>query len=393
MKHAANPISGKAGRAAGADAGALEFFELRLARPAAPVHTSPCLDAARLRWRNGVVVRATNWLGDTLMSLPAVYKLRAFLPEHCGLFVVCPAALAPVWQAASWVDRVIPLTGRRVDGDAAREVRRLLAGVGVVLPNSFGSALDLFRKGIPVRVGRAGRLRTPLLSHTLPPKRHTMHVGAYHQLTELLELVSVFGEVPWDALYPALRCADSATVLKKLGVESPGRGPFLALAPGAAYGPAKQWSEIGFRTVSEWWTARGGRVLAVGSRGEAASAAKVTAGLPGTANLAGKTALAELMSVLRACVCVVANDSGVMHLAAGLGVPGVALFGSTDPVATGPLGAPWVTVTGTGNHDCAPCFERRCRFTGADCLGLRSIPAARVCAAIEFVLAAAAPRR
>ena len=93
------------------------------------------------------------------------------------------------------------------------------------------------------------------------------------------------------------------------------------------------------------------------------------------------------MAALRACACVVANDSGVMHLAAGLGVPGVALFGSTDPVATGPLGAPWVPVT--GGRDCSPCFHRRCRFTGADCLGLRSIPTARVCAAVEFVLAVA----
>lgn len=345
----------------------------------------PPLDPARLDWRDGVVVRGTNWLGDLLMSLPATWQLRRLLPAGLPLTVLTPAALASLWQACPWVDRVLPFTGRRVEGAPARAVRALGAGVAVVLPNSFGAALDLWRKGIPVRIGRRGRWRAPLLTHGLPPLRHTMHVGQYHQLAETLEVVSVLGQIEWSAEHPPLRVAPAEGVLAGLGLPAAAARGLLAIAPGAAFGPAKQWPVEHFRAVAQWWLARGGAVVALGTRTERAVAEAAVGGLERAWNLAGRTTLQELMSLLRGCRAAVANDSGLMHLAAALGLPGVALYGCTDPVGTGPVGpGTWRVLLNGG--PCAPCFLPRCPQTGGACRGLQSLPPERACAALAALV-------
>jgi heptosyltransferase-2 len=160
-------------------------------------------------------------------------------------------------------------------------------------------------------------------------------------------------------------------------------------APGAAYGPAKQWPVTGFRAVADWWQKQtGGRVMVVGAAADREAADAVAGREERVLNLAGRTTLAELMALLRRATCVVANDSGVMHLAAGLGVPGVGLFGCTDPVATGPLGGRWIVLSRP--LDCAPCFRRVCRRTGDQCEGLRLIAVAEVCTALGAIAAAPA---
>ena len=338
--------------------------------------TLPRLDPQQVAWENGILVRATNWLGDTVMSLPAVYKLRAFLPRYCGLFVATPEALAPIWRAVPWVDRVVPFAGRRLRGNAAAEVRRLRPGVAVVLPNSIGSALDVEALGIPLRLGRGGLIRRGLLTHTLPPWRHTDAPGQAHQLSAFLELVACFGDIPWDDRFPPLQIPAPEITWKAYGADAP--GPWLMVAPGAAYGPAKQWPSTSFRAVVDWWLAhRNGRVLVVGAAADGASAGAVATGDPRGVTVAGRTTLAELMALLRRVSCVVANDSGVMHLAAGLGVPGVGVFGCTDPIAKGPLGGHWRVLQRP--LDCAPCYRRVCPRSGDHCLGLWQISVAEVC--------------
>ena len=175
-----------------------------------PDLSQPVLDPSAIRWRNGMLVRATNWLGDTLMTLPAVYKLRQFIPYPCGLFILCPAKLAPIWQAAPWVSHAIPLGGHRVGSEAASAIRGIQPGVAVVLPNSFGSALDVYRKGIPVRVGRSGRGRGWMLTTRLPQWVREADTPGYHQLSHYLEIAAAFGKVTWDAAYPKLSVAGAA---------------------------------------------------------------------------------------------------------------------------------------------------------------------------------------
>ena len=340
------------------------------------------LDPASLAWRNGMLVRAPNWLGDTMMALPAVHKLQAFIPEPCGLFVLCPDALVPVWEAAPWVDHVVPMEGRRVGREVTKDLRALGPGVVVVLPNSFGSAWDVRGIGAAVRLGRAGRGRKALLTHRLPSLPRATGAADRHQLSHYLELAEAFGSVEWNAEFATLSVPDAGDIAERLGLMRQPGDRWLAVAPGAAYGLAKQWPCESFRQVVESWVSAGGRAVLVGTDREAELAARVAAGVESCVNLAAKTSLRELMAVLSSVDVMVANDSGPMHLGAALGTGGVAVFGSTDPVATGPLGAPWTLVREA--IDCAPCLARTCRREDEPYACLTRVTADRVRQALDL---------
>ncbi|OGV63176.1 MAG: hypothetical protein A3K19_01070 [Lentisphaerae bacterium RIFOXYB12_FULL_65_16] len=349
-----------------------------------PARAEPLLDAASIPWRNGLLVRAPNWLGDTLMALPAIYRASRFVPPPCGTFVLCSQALAAFWKAVPWVSDVVSFGGRRSGWESAARLRRLRPGVAVVFPNSFGSAGDVFwATGIPIRVGRCGGGRAFMLTHRLPAWRHGEGVGECHQLSHYLAISAALGGIGWDTQFPPLQVPGAAEIAVRLGVAG-APSAWLAVAPGAAYGPAKQWPEASFRAVCEWWCGRGGRVVVVGTAKEQAMAARMAAGLTGVVDLTGRTSMVELMAVLGSVSCLMANDSGAMHLAAGVGTRGVAVFGSTDPVSTGPIGAPWVVVR--GEAACSPCFRRTCRPDAEPYRCLCSVNSERVCRAVEFVL-------
>ncbi|MBO4511179.1 MAG: lipopolysaccharide heptosyltransferase II, partial [Victivallales bacterium] len=310
----------------------------------------------QLKWRNGLLLRCTNWLGDALMTLPAAWQASRALPRACGFFVLCPAALAPLWSACPWVDVVVPMQGRHASGDERNVLRRLAPGVALVFPNSFGSAMDVCRCGIPQKVGRRGRFRGWMLTHTIPEWPRAKGAGDRHQLFYYLELVSSIVKLQPGISYPALKV--DLQLAADFGISGKG---WLALAPGAAYGPAKQWPMEHFLELAKMQLAQGRRIVFVGTSKEAATTAQLCSQLPGSMDLAGRTNLAQLMAVLSACEAVVANDSGAMHLAAALGTPGVAIFGSTDPVATGPIGAQWRLLV--SDKSCRPCFKRTCPLT------------------------------
>jgi heptosyltransferase-2 len=296
--------------------------------------------------------------------------------------VLAPVFLRPLWAACPWVDGVISMANKRIGAQEIAQVKALELGVGLLFPNSFGSALDLWKCSLPLRIGRGGRLRSFLLTHAQRPWPRGENVGRCHQLSYYLELVAALGPVRLDSACPHLQVKpELATALGISGSD------WLALAPGAAYGPAKQWPMASFREVARWQAARGGRVVLLGTGKEAAVAAAVAEAVPGAVNLAGKTSLAELMAVLAACSAAVANDSGAMHLAAALGTPGVGIFGSTDPIGTGPLGAPWQLVLAA--VPCRPCFRRECPLSAVEeqyrCL--HSITPTEVIGALEDVLA------
>ena len=315
-----------------------------------------------VKWLNGVLLRSTNWLGDALMTLPAAWQLSRLKPSACGFFVLSPRGLAPLWRACPWVDAVIEMEGKRISRQEARDAHRLHPGVGVVFPNSFGAALDMWRCGVPMRIGRTGRLRGLLLNGRLPEwKRTKWGEASFHQLSWYLDLVSSLGEVELSPVYPSLKV--DTGLAAEAGMNGDG---WLAIAPGAAYGPAKQWPAEHFLEVARWHAERGGRIVLVGTGREAAVTSWLSERLPGSLDLAGKTGLPALMSVLAACRAVVANDSGAMHLAAAVGTSGVAVFGSTDPVATGPVGAPWRYLA--SDEPCRPCFRRECPRGDYRCL-------------------------
>ena len=309
-------------------------------------------------WRDGVLLRSTNWLGDLMMTLPATWQLKCALPADVPLWVFTPKAFAPIWKAAPWVDGVIPFAAHHPVATEIAAVKSRDFGLGIVMPNSFGSAWDLWKCRIPRRLGRGGNLRSLLLTDRLPAWKRGEGEGKWHQLSYYLELMSPVGTVQYTAECPPLEVSPDAA--NDHGIRKGEK--WLAIAPGAAFGPAKEWPAENFAIVAREHLDHGGHVVLVGTAKESHLAHGILKTAPGALDLTGKTDLSELMSVLQNVDLVVANDSGAMHLAAGLGTPGIALFASTDPGATGPLGAPWELLVATA--ECRPCFQRVCPWAG-----------------------------
>lgn len=327
---------------------------------------------AKHRFRNGILVRMPNHLGDTVMALPALAALRTILPEYCALYVTAPAAFRPIFKAVPQLDGFLPLS--RVHSfwskDEMRRIRQMRFGIGVLFNNSLRDALLMRLAGVPDLYGAAARCRFWLMRRTLRfPVRHQRQgiLAGEHLGQRYLDIVHAMGAT--GCAMPELdlrRLEKNASPLCAALLEHP---RLMVIAAGAAYGEAKRWPEGKFNLVARYWIAHGGVVAVVGSGSEAAVGAAVGAGLPEkrVCNLCGKTGLDDLMRLLKSARVCVANDSGVMHLAAAIGTPGIAIFGSTDHIATGPLSAGWRILY--RKRPCSPCFSRTCPRGGrAECL-------------------------
>ncbi len=293
-----------------------------------------------------VVVRASNWLGDAVMSVPAVRAIKRGRPD-LHLAILTPAKLAELWQSIAEVDEVIGIgPDEGVFAVAAKLRGRFEAAV--IFPNSLRTALEPWLAGIPRRVGYAGHRRAWLLDQIWREKKKKTPSPPEHQVNQYLRLAEFIGA----------DISSSATAARPL--RSAGAPLRLGLCPGAEYGPAKRWLPERFREVMERFApAEGCEWLVFGVAKDAPIAEEILTGFTGRVrNLAGQTTLKELMDELRTCDALLTNDTGTMHLAALLGVPVVAVFGSTEPQLTGPLGE---------NHrvlrqhvECSPCFLREC---------------------------------
>ncbi len=316
-------------------------------------------------WKESVVVRSPNWLGDAIMTLPALYQLRKLMSDKATFDIVCPNKMESFWRCVPWVDNVISFSGRRVNKEKRdRLIAPLGAGAAIVLPNSFGSAKDLYLKSIPVRIGRRGNMRRALLTHTLPSFIRKKGHDAHHQASEYFDIISAFGRIERSTDYPPLQVgalfSNSLAVQVQLELEESEKDrPVLLIAPGAAFGPAKQWPVRHFAAVAEKWSNEGGVVLIIGTDDDVLSGETILFNCTHGFNLAGQTDLREVIAVMQmsdVCVC---NDSGGMHLAAASGLSGVAVFGSTSPIATGPI-SPSKWIIAQTDLKCSPCLEREC---------------------------------
>ncbi|MCX8090568.1 MAG: lipopolysaccharide heptosyltransferase II [Verrucomicrobiae bacterium] len=345
-----------------------------------------------------LLIRGVNWLGDAVMTTPALLRLREGFPEaHIAL--LAPLKLAELWQGHPALDEVLAVAPGENPLAVARRLRGRGFDTALVLPNSPRAALEMWLARIPQRVGYARPWRNWLLTHLVPtrPGHVTMRkrsvreirqqVGragqssspvrtssngaardaSAHQIHEYLHLVGALGANP-QPVAPLLCVADEevAAVKARFGLEREPR-PLLALNPGAEYGPAKRWPAERFTAAAREIQRRTGCVwLVLGGAAEAGLATEIATAIGAAAgavvrNLAGQTSLRELMALLRIARVLLTNDTGPMHVAAALGRPVVALFGSTAPELTGP-GLP-----GDSRHrilsarvPCAPCFRRTC---------------------------------
>lgn len=299
------------------------------------------------------VVIGVNWLGDTVMSLPALAALRKWLPQE-EIHVVCPAPLSDLVRMAHVADQVWGWP----EGNWQRInfLRSIEPARAILFPNSFRSAWIAMWAGIPERWGYSGQWRSFLLNPSVPALRRPQ---ASHHSELYLELLRAMG---WsgEATPVHLSVPEEAQewALETLGERASGTR-LVGICPGAAYGPAKRWPLERFTDAARSLIrSHGAKVVIVGSSAEREELNRMAEELGRDAvNLAGRTDLPRLAALLSQCDLLLCNDSGPMHLAAALGVPVVAVFGSTDPAATAPLGPYRIVSVGL---DCSPCFRRSC---------------------------------
>lgn len=341
-----------------------------------------------------ILVRGVNWLGDAVMSTPALMRLRERFPAaHIALLT--HKKLADLWQCHPAVNQTISFT----DGEGLFSVRRKLQegkfDVALVLPNSPRSALEVWLAGIPRRIGYARRWRNVFLTEAVPtrpghiamrkrsasgvkqlvaaastPRAPRPAQAGAHQIHEYLHLTATLGANP-TLLAPGLFVAENEIqpAIEKFGLLSVLHSgvPLFALNPGAEYGPAKRWpAERYIAAAQEIQRRTGAACLILGGRGDAQTAGFIANQITqhptrNTFNLAGQTSLRELMALLTASRVLLTNDSGPMHVAAALNTPVVVPFGSTSPELTGP-GLPGDARNKLIQSDapCSPCFLREC---------------------------------
>ena len=291
-----------------------------------------------------ILIRASNWLGDSVMIMPAVSAIKHGRPD-AHVTVMAPAKLAALWQRISDVDAIISLPGKSLVGAAKLIKNADPFDAGVLFTNSLRSALELWLARVPMRVGFAGHHRRWLLTRAiggLGRKKPLLHQSELY-----LHLARKLGAIPVRELTDVTRELRDRTLR-------------IGLCPGAEYGPAKRWlperfietaAAVSAKTNAHW-------VLFGTDKDRAVGELIATALGPHCTNRIAKTSLDELIDELAQCRLLLTNDTGTMHLAALLRVPTVAIFGSTEPLLTGPMGENNTVIR--RHVECSPCFLREC---------------------------------
>lgn len=289
-----------------------------------------------------ILLRSPNWLGDAVMAVEAARAFKQGRPD-ARVAVLSPAKLADFWACVPGIDEVIGFE----KGEGVIRVAGRLRGrfdAAVLFPNSLRSALEVWLAGIPRRVGWRGHRRAWLLNQIVPPPKKKPRRPEHH------------ADRYWRI---AAHCgAEDRPTAESQWQPKTGR-PVIALCPGAEYGSAKRWPVPRFREVIEALNARMDvEWILLGTAADRWLGEEIRGGYANVRNLAGETTLQQLIETLRGVNALLTNDTGTMHLADFLGVPLVAVFGSTEPVLTGPRGARSRVIR--QQVECSPCFLREC---------------------------------
>jgi heptosyltransferase-2 len=350
-----------------------------------------------------ILVRGTNWLGDAVMTTPALMRIRETFPDS-HITLLTPEKLRELWSNHPAINEVISFApdetifaiakklrrqGEASDKPARGNARPAKFDLALVLPNSPRSALEVFLAEIPQRIGYARPWRNFFLTHAVASRAGAVKMhkrserkiqklisqpsvsrfqlpATVHQIHEYLHLAAALGANP-EPLAPQLTVTPNEieAVKKKFGLGKID-GPVFGLNPGAEYGPAKRWPverfiatarEIQQRTNCAW--------VLFGGKGDHQLTTQIASTIHDSRftihDLSGKTTLRELMSLLKTCRVLLTNDTGPMHVAAALGTPVVVPFGSSSPELTGP-GLPGNSRNHLLKSDapCSPCFLREC---------------------------------
>jgi heptosyltransferase-2 len=342
------------------------------------------LSRAQIRQTEKLLIRSTNWIGDAVMITPAVHAIRSHFPR-ARISVLAKPWVAPVFTGSPDVDEVILYeeTGIAAAVRVARKLRRRRFDAAFLLQHAFEAALIAFLAGIPIRIGYRRDGRGPLLTHPVPCPPS---IRAVHQTDYYLNILREVGLGAFDRdlrlRVPPENLQRAREMLFDCGVSN--SVPVVGINPSAAYGPAKQWFPERFAALADRLQERyryevilfgGPSDRRLGERIAEMTQKKVI-------NLAGRTRLQDAIALIALCRLFVTNDSGLMHVAAGLGVPLVAIFGSTNPVTTGPWSKNSRVVR--ASVPCSPCLKPDCREGHLSCM--RRIEVSMVLDAVEQLL-------
>jgi lipopolysaccharide heptosyltransferase II len=301
-----------------------------------------------------ILIRSSNWLGDAVMSVPAVRAIKAGRPD-AQVAVAASEKIAPMWKLISEVDEIITLRSARLFSVAQSFRRDSSFDAAIVFPNSLRVALEAWLSRIPRRVGYCGHWRRWLLNQIVreprkpgPPEHHSLR---------FIRIARGCGAEGTSENFRE-QIAQSSTANGQTAVN---RQPLrIGLCPGAEYGAAKRWFPERFAEAAEKISAQSPvQWILLGTKRDAAIGDQIATVLGDhCVNRLGQTTLDQLIDELQECRLVLTNDTGTMHLAALLGIPVVAIFGSTEPRLTRPLGNGHVILR---HHvECSPCFLREC---------------------------------
>jgi heptosyltransferase-2 len=335
-----------------------------------------------------ILVKQVNWLGDIVMSLPALRAVRrAYANAHLALLI--KSELASFFEGSAWIDEVIPYrlrSGIAGLADRARiiaDLRRRRFDTAILFPDSLDAAVWVAAAGIPVRTGYVRDARGWLLTHGVA---RTAAALRGHQVAYRLQMLESALGIEGDKgdVAPDVAVAARQAMQGWLAKSRKKTGKLIALAPVAAYGPAKEWPAAFWAALVNLLDERHGcECVLVGSPAERARCDAIHAACRGSSMVAaGETSIGELIALLSLCDGFAGNDSGAMHVAGALGIPTVGIFGSTSPERTGPLG-PRTKVIYRG-LECSPCLQRTCRFGHYNCL--TEISVEEVCSRLTSML-------
>lgn len=319
-----------------------------------------------------ILIIGPSWVGDMVMAQTLFICLKQRHPD-CVIDVLAPDWSRPLLERMPEVRKALsfPLGHGAVDIKKRREIGRALKGQyqqAIVLPNSLKSALTPFFANIPQRTGWRGEMRFGLLNdiRKLNKEHYPLMIERFMALA--FEKDKILAK-PYPKPYLSVSQQDIDAALSQFALTAD--KPILALCPGAEFGEAKRWPAEHYAKVAEHYIQQGWQVWIFGSNKDHAVGETIKQNLSvdlqtNAINLAGQTSLAQAIDLMSCAAAVVSNDSGLMHIAAALNRPLVAVYGSTSPDFTPPL-ADNVAIVRTGIA-CSPCFERTCRFGHYHCL-------------------------
>jgi heptosyltransferase-2 len=320
-----------------------------------------------------ILIRGTNWIGDAILTLPAVAAIRATYPQ-AHIAVLVKPWVADIYELFSAVNEIIIYENKFDTPAGVFRLARMLKGkkfdVAILLQNAIEAAIIAFSAGIPLRAGYDSDARGLLLTHRV---HLTEEIRKVHQIDYYLEMVKALGCVPGDRemhLESKINPLDVQDILRKFIPET--KKTVIGIAPGATYGPAKRWFPDRFAAVADKLNEHfSSQEILLGGKADWEVAQKVQK-LARTKliNLAGKTTLREAIYLISQCRLFISNDSGLMHIAGALNIPTIALFGSTNPATTAPAGNKSTIVR--REVSCSPCLKETCP-TDFRCMRLISV--------------------